>query len=98
MAISENSIVVVATGSQVSCALENETVILNFDSRAYFGLSDVGSVVWKCIQSPCKVTEIREAILREYDVGPDRCEQDLVYLLGELQNQGLVEICDEAAQ
>ncbi len=40
------------------------------------------------------MAEIREALLEEYDVSPDRCERDLVALLGELASRGLVEVRD----
>jgi hypothetical protein len=96
MAISSNS-TVVATKQQVSCVLDAETVILHFDKGVYFGLNDVGTIVWNQIQSPHTVQEICDAIMREYEVSKDRCEQDLVQLLEELCKQGLIEVRDETA-
>lgn len=96
MTISSNSIIV-ATSDQVCSALGEEIIILQFEKGVYFGLNGVGRVVWKQIQSPCRVEEIRDAIMREYEVSADRCELDLMRLLQELHQQGLVEIRDETA-
>ena len=39
--------------------------------------------------------EIRELLLKEYDVEPDRCERDLLVLLQKLASEGLIEVKDE---
>lgn len=94
MAISGNSIIV-ATSTQLASDLGEEIIILECVKGVYFGLNGVGRVVWKQIQSPCRFEAIRDAIMREYEVSADRCEQDLVNLIQELHQQGLVEIRDE---
>ena len=83
------------TKDQVSCDLSGEAAILNLKSSVYFGLNTVGASIWKLIQEPKAVKEIRNAILEEYNVEPDRCEHDILELLQELSTQGLIEIVDE---
>jgi len=92
--ISERSTVVVAK-DQVSADLSGEAAILNLKTSTYFGLNTVGASIWKLIQEPKKVTEIRDAIVEEYDVEPDRCERDLLELLQELSKHGLIEVLDD---
>ncbi len=89
--ISERSTVVV-TKDQVSADLSGEAAILNLKTSTYFGLNTVGASIWRLIQEPKKVTEIRDAILEEYDVEPERCEHDILELLQELSKHGLIEI------
>jgi len=96
MAISEDS-VVVAVKSQVSCQVDSETVVLHFDKGLYFGLNEVGTLIWNQVQQPRKVQEIRDAILREYEVSNEECERDLFTLLRELSEKGLVEVHDATA-
>lgn len=36
----------VAVESQVSCQLDAETVVLHFDKGVYFGLNEVGTLIW----------------------------------------------------
>jgi hypothetical protein len=92
--ISENSTVVV-TKDQVSCDLSGEAAILNLKSGVYFGLNTVGASIWKLIQEPRTVKEIRDALVEQYDVEPKQCERDALELLQELSTHGLIEIIDE---
>ena len=92
--ISDRSTVVVMK-DQVSCDLSGEAAILNLKTSVYFGLNTVGASIWKLIQEPRTVKEIKEAILEEFDVEPDLCEHDVLELLQELSTHGLIEIVDE---
>ena len=96
MTISKES-VVVAVKSQVSCQVDGETVVLHFDHGVYFGLNEVGTLIWNQVQHPRKVQEIRDAILREYEVSYEQCERDLFTLLRELTEKGLIEVRDATA-
>lgn len=93
MSISKDS-VVVAVKSQVSCQVDAETVVLHFDKGLYFGLNEVGTFIWNQVQQPRRVQEIRDTILREYEVSVEQCERDLFTLLEELSEKGLVEVRD----
>jgi hypothetical protein len=84
--------VVTAIKDQVSCDLQGEAVILNFDSGVYYGLNQVGAYVWELIQQPRPVSEILFMVLDEYDVGADRCENDLIVLLKDLKGAGLIHV------
>jgi hypothetical protein len=92
--ISDRSTIVV-TKDQVSCDLSGEAAILNLKTSVYFGLNTVGASIWKLIQEPRKVSEIRDAIVEEYDVEPGLCEADLLALLQELLDKELIEVKNE---
>ena len=83
---------VAVSQDQVSCDLSVEAAILNLKSGVYFGLNTVGASIWKLIQEPKTIREIREALVDEYDVEPKRCEKDILELLQELSTYGLIEI------
>jgi len=93
MVLSRRS-VVVAAKDQVSCDLAGEAAILNIKNGVYYGLDPVGAQIWKLIQQPRSVDEVREALVGEYEVDPERCEQDLVTLLEKLLAEGLIEVKD----
>jgi hypothetical protein len=84
--------VVVATSSQVSCELADEVMILNLNNGVYYGLDPVGARIWELLQEERPVAEIRDALLAEFEVTEERCERDLLRLLGELIDARLVEI------
>ena len=84
--------VVVAGSELVTANLDGEVVILGFQSGSYFGLDQVGAFVWDLLQKPQTVAALCDRILQEYEIDQERCEQDLLNLLGQLLDQQLIEI------
>jgi len=84
--------IVVAARDQVSCELGDEAAVLNMKNGVYYGLDTIGAQVWKLLQKPQRVAEIHAAVLRDYDVEPERCERDLKDLLEKLLAEGLIEV------
>ncbi len=84
--------VVVAARDQVSCEVGAESAILNLKSGVYYTLDPVGARIWSLLQKPLTVSQIRAAILQEYDVEPARCLADLLALLTRFAEEGLIEI------
>lgn len=81
---------VVASPNQISSDIEGESVILNLKSGTYFGLNEVGSRVWQLIQSQRHFRDISATLCHEYAVDADVCDRDLLTLLVELFNAGLI--------
>ncbi len=84
--------IIVAIAEQASVDLDDEAAILNLKTGVYFGLNEVGAWIWRHIQHPRTVAEVRAAILDEFDVAPERCEADLQALLRDLAQHQLIEI------
>ena len=89
--------VVVAAKDQVYCDLEGEAAILNLANGIYYGLDLIGAQVWTLLQQPRRVAEIRDAVVKEYEVEPERCQSDLLALLERLRTEGLIEVRDGPA-
>ena len=89
--ISESA-TVVAAPDVLSSAFAKDTVMLNLADGVYYGLDQVGTRVWDLIRQPVTVGYLRDTLVSEYDVDPQRCERDLRALLGELVAKGLVRI------
>src|SRR5690349_9188119 len=87
----------VASPDQLSSDVNSEAVILGLKSGVYFGLNRVGATVWDLLQEPRKVAEIRDRLLDEFDVEPQRCERELLDLLEHLRVERLVEVRHGAA-
>jgi coenzyme PQQ synthesis protein D (PqqD) len=86
--------IVVASRENVSCSLGDEETILDMRSGKYYGLDPIGACVWKLLDQPKSVEELRAAILQEYEVEPAKCESDLLLLLETLRTEGLVKTCE----
>jgi hypothetical protein len=89
---------IAATKEHISCDLSGEAAILNLNNGIYYGLDPVGASVWKMIQEPVRVGEVRDRLLDQYEVEPERCERDLLELLQNLATNGLIEVKNAAAK
>ena len=94
----DENCVVAADPKQVSCEVDNEVVILHLTNGIYYGLNQVGARIWSLVQQPITIRQILEVLLAEYEVEPEVCQRDLLGVLGELANHGLIEIQDEMVQ
>ncbi len=84
--------IVAATHEHVSCSLGDEAAILNLKNTVYYGLNPVGTRVWDLVQQARSVGEIRDALVDEYDVEAEQCERDVLDLLQQMREQGLIEV------
>lgn len=90
------SSVVVATKDQVSSDLAGEVIVLSLQTAMYYGVDQVGARIWELLREPTRVTDICDAIAREYEVEPDLCQRDVLEFLRQLAAQGLIEVRDGA--
>lgn len=74
--------------------IDNEAVILNLNSELYFGLSVVGTRMWTLLTSQPSIQAAFDNLLDEYEVAPDRLRQDMLTLIEELEQHGLVKLED----
>lgn len=91
MTLSCESIVVVSK-DQMASDIAGETVILGLTAGRYYGLDAVGARVWQLIQTPMTVSDVIRTIVSEYQVDPEQCEADLLKLLRQTVDAGLVEV------
>jgi hypothetical protein len=89
---------VVASADQVSSQVAGEAIVLSLRTGMYYGLAQVGLRVWELIRDPILVADLCEVIRGEYDVEPERCEQDILALLRELAAEGLLEVRNDASE
>ena len=85
-----------ASDQQISTTRNGETAILNLRTGTYYGLDLVGVTVWELLAQQRRVSEMRDRLLEIYDVDATRCSNDLIALLSELAEQGLIEVIDES--
>jgi hypothetical protein len=81
---------VIASESAVGCDIQGEMVLLHLDSGIYFGLNAVGADIWNFIREERVVEEIERHLLGQYNVSPARCQSEVVSLLRQLSEKGLI--------
>ena len=89
---------IVKSSGQVSTDLGKEVIILGVDSEEYYSLEEVGARIWGLIQEPKTVRNILDTLSNDYDVEPKRCERDLLAVLQEMADEGLIEIRNETGE
>ena len=70
--------------------LQEESVILNLDSERYFGLDDVGTRFLSVLTTSESIEAACEQLSEEYDVDNDVLRRDLLALVEDLVNKGLL--------
>jgi hypothetical protein len=81
---------------QLSCDLSGKAVILNLNSGMYYGIDEIGALIWTTLEEPRSVEYLREIILRGYPVDKETCNRDMMAFLADMQSAGLIEIQNAA--
>lgn len=88
----------VTASSAISTDLEGEAVILDTAASEYYGLNEVGTRIWTLLQEPRTFKELIGALLEEYSVDRDQCEEDVRELLDQMMEKGLLELHSDDLQ
>jgi len=84
-------------GGFVEAEADGEVVALNIDNGTCYGLNRVGSRVWSLIAEPARVGGVCETLIAEYKVDRATCEQQVLELLEDLHDEGMVVLREEQA-
>lgn len=72
--------------------LDGEVVMMNMEKGQYFMMNDVGSRIWEIIEEPIKVSEIINALISEYEVEREECENIVMEFLNDLSYGDLIKV------
>jgi hypothetical protein len=72
--------------------VHDEVVLLDMASEQYFGLDAVGACVIEAIQGGADVEGAIKAVVGAFDASEDEIRTDVVSLIDELMDCGLLEI------
>ena len=75
----------------VQYELEDGIVLLNMRTAACFELDPIGARLWAAIRAETKLRSVFEILLREYDVASDVLETDILALVSQLIDVGVLE-------
>lgn len=70
----------------------DEAVLLDLASEQYFGLNAVGVRVWQLLAENPSMESVFRVVSAEYDVAPAQLERDVLALLKQLSDAGLVSL------
>jgi len=72
--------------------LQDEAVILNLGSERYFGLDNVGTRFLSVLANANSIEAAYQELSEEYEADDDVLRQDLLALVENLAQQGIVEV------
>lgn len=72
--------------------LQEESVILNLDSERYYGLDDVGTRFLSVLNASDSIEAAYEKLILEFDVDEEVLRKDLLTLIENLLEQGILQI------
>jgi hypothetical protein len=90
MSFSLTTPIIVST-NVLSSQLGAESIILDHEKGEYFGLDNVGSFVWEKIQAgETTLSELKTAVMEEFEIDEATCESDLQALLAQFAAEKLI--------
>jgi hypothetical protein len=66
--------------------------MLDVEQGRYFGLDDISSDIWSRLAAPLQVRELCDQLVAVYDTDAATCERDVIALLVQLRDSGLIEL------
>ncbi len=78
----------------ISTKVDDEAVLLNTRNNQYYTLDEVGARFWALLLDGQSFAQSHAALLTEYEVDAITLEADLLELLADLRDNGLVEIAE----
>ena len=72
-------------------SMEGETVLLDLSSGRYYTLNRLGSVMWEHCTGHSTMSNIHAVLCDRFDVAPERALDDLVALVNQLVQEGLLQ-------
>lgn len=75
--------------------LQDESVILNLDSERYYGLDSVGTRILSVLTTSDSIEAAYNTLVQEYDVDDQVLRVDLLALVEDLVDKGLVQVSRE---
>jgi len=83
------------TSQQIASNVGGEIVILNHNKGEYYGLDEVGALVWNSLEEqPQTLDSLCSAVLEDYDIDKQTCLKDIELLLKDLISEKLVEVTE----
>lgn len=80
--------------SIVSATLDEDAIMANIETGYYFGLGGTAKRVWELLRDRKSVADICAQLQSEYNVDSGQCEHEVLSLINEMLNEGLVEVYD----
>ena len=78
--------------SVLTAEVDGEVVMMSIEQGRYFGLDDIGTDIWKRLDTPCSFAELINRLAGDYDADRATIAADVRALLGRMAEQDVVRL------
>jgi hypothetical protein len=78
------------SGGLIEAEVDGELIGLEIEQGVCYGFNGTATRIWAMIEEPKRISDIRDALLTEFEVDPETCERELRAVLADLEADGLV--------
>jgi hypothetical protein len=68
----------------------DEAAMLNAATGRYHSLNDVGARIWELLEAPQTAAQLRDRLLKEFDIDAPECEAAVLDFVGQLLDRGIL--------
>ena len=91
MAISMKS-KIIRSSQPVAEPVDDELVMADIEAGKYYGLNDIGTAIWKRIETKITVEDLCRQLCETYAVTPEQCSAEVLAFLKELEIRNLISV------
>lgn len=88
----EPSTLVAADSAIVSCALDEQRILLDLSCSRYYSLNKVGACLWEAMAEPTSVAALQDIVIARFNVSAQQCRDDVDALLTALSGSALIAV------
>ena len=88
----DKQVTIVRSTKPVETTVGSEVVLMTLDTGECLGLGETGSDVWRLLATPTHLDPLVASLSETYSAAPGVIEQDVVELLEQMLDRGLIEL------
>jgi len=74
--------------------VDDSIIAIDRDQGFCFAMNLTSARIWELISSPIRVSSLCDSLCNEFDVDPETCRNDVVAILSEMRENGLLREAD----
>ncbi|MDX1592523.1 MAG: PqqD family peptide modification chaperone [Balneolaceae bacterium] len=83
------------TDRVIASSLDDEIVMFDAENGKYYGLNNVAAAIWNSLEEEKSIIQLCESLSETFDITEEKCREEVIDFLPELQKKGLIEIVKE---
>jgi len=80
------------SSKQMASEINGEVVLLNIGLGRYYSLNDIGSRIWRMLETPRKVEDLCHLLTAKYKAESITVTSDVLALLNKLREEQLIDV------